>query len=154
MQNQNLFELHIDDESASYLRETAKWGRFLSIFGFICLGFYVLLTLFLALVTSSSTREMEAVYGANPMMSFYSSGIGMVVMLAYMGLLFIPLMYMYRFSTRMKTALAGNDQITLTNALGNLKSMFKFWGIFTIVVLSLVVLGFILMMFVLGANIG
>ncbi|WP_298714777.1 hypothetical protein, partial [Chitinophaga sp.] len=135
MQNQNLFELHIDDESASYLRESAKWGRFLSIFGFICLGFYVLVTLFLALVTSSASREMEAAYyGSNPMTAFYTSGIGMVFMLAYMALLFIPLMYMYRFATRMKTALAGNDQITLTSALGSLKSMFKFWGIFTIVV--------------------
>lgn len=154
MQNQNLFELHIDEESASYLKETAKWGRFLSIFGFICLGFYALLILFYGLLASSATQQMEAVYGTNPMMSFYSSGIGMVLMLAYIGLLFIPLLYMYRFSTRIKTALEGNSQVTLTDALGNLKSMFKFWGIFTIVVLSLVVLGFILMMFVLGANIG
>lgn len=155
MQNQNLFELHIDDESASYLRETAKWGRFLSILGFIVLGFYALLFLFLGLSANNATQEMEALYyDANPMVSFYTSGTGMAFMLVYIGLMFIPLLYMYRFSIRMKKALEGNDQVTLTNALGNLKSMFKFWGIFTIVVLGLVVLGFILMMFVLGANIG
>ena len=39
-------ELHIDATAQSYLSETAKWGNFLSIVGFILSGLIAIIALF------------------------------------------------------------------------------------------------------------
>lgn len=156
MENQNLFDLRIDDESVRYLKETAKWGRFLSILAFIFIGFYILFFLFAALLGSFSGEAMETMQGnaANPMGAMFASGAGLAFMIAYFALLLIPVVYMYRFSTRMRNALDRGDQVLVADAFGNLKSMFKFYGILTIILLGLVVLGFIGAIIVLGTNLG
>ncbi len=99
MENQNLFDLRIDDESASFLKEISKWGRFLSILSFIVIGFYILVMLFVTMVGSIASTSMEAAYGgaANPMSAMFASGVSMVFMIIYMALLLIPVVYLYRF---------------------------------------------------------
>ncbi|WP_423735465.1 DUF5362 family protein [Chitinophaga caseinilytica] len=144
MENQNLFDLHIDETSARFLKETAKWGRFLSILAFIVLGFYALCVLIMILVGQrASGPVMESAYGANPMSMMMATGTGLFFILLVVALMVIPVIYMYRFSTRLKVALENNDQHTLTESFSNLKSLFKFYGIYTIVVLVIMVLAFI-----------
>ena len=46
-QNQNLFELQLDQPSAAYLGEAAKWAKFLAIIGFIFCGLMILAALFM-----------------------------------------------------------------------------------------------------------
>ncbi|WP_109699342.1 DUF5362 family protein [Chitinophaga deserti] len=151
MENQNLFDLHIDEESARYLKETAKWGSFLAIVAFIMIGFYVLALLFGLIVGSAASGGFEAEYStANPFAAVMGTGVGVAFFIAYLALFTIPVVYLYRFSTRIKTALDGNDQTTLTNSFGNLKSMFKFYGIFMIVMLGIMALAFVFMLVTLG----
>ncbi len=151
MENQNLFDLHIDEESARYLKETAKWGRFLAIVAFIMIGFYVLALLFGLMAGGAMTGGFEAEYSTtNPFAAAMGTGVGVAFFIAYLALLTVPVVYLYRFSTRIKTALEGNDQTTLTNSFGNLKSMFKFYGILMIVMLGLIALAFIVMVITLG----
>lgn len=154
MENQNLFDLHIDDESARYLKEAAKWGRFLSILAFIIIGFYALFIIFFGLIGSASNAAMmDAAYGSSGM-AFMASAGGMIFILAILALAIIPVLFQYRFSTRIKVALDNNDQPTMVNAFGNLKSLYKFQGIMAIIWLGLIVLGFIIMLLFVGANIG
>ncbi len=56
------------------------------------------------------------------------------------GLYFIPMYYLYKYSSNMKTALQFNDSNLVAEAFVNLKSHHKFLGISVIVILSLYLL--------------
>ena len=68
-------------------------------------------------------------------------GIG-VLYLVFSGLYFIPVNYLYKFSTQTKQALFDKDFRVLEFAFKNLKSLMKFTGIFTIVIIALYALIF------------
>lgn len=133
----SLFELAIDHESLSYLTETARWGKFLAIVGFVTCGLIAILSFFIGTIMSSSAF---AVYNANGL----GAAMGALLTIVYLAialLYFFPCLYLYRFSVRLKAALSGNDQVQLNQALKNQKSLFKFVGILTIIVLSFYALG-------------
>jgi len=135
----SLFELAIDHESSSYLTETARWGKFLAIVGFVSCGLIAILSFFIGTIMSSSAF---AVYNANGL----GAALGVVLTIVYLAialLYFFPCLYLYRFSVRLKAALSGNDQVQLNQALKNQKSLFKFFGIMTIIVLGFYALALI-----------
>ena len=139
-QNSEIFGLQVDPVIKSYLAETAKWGRFLSILGFILCGLIVLIGIFAGSIFSmfgSATIGGESPIGASGFASV------MVVLYILIALLyFFPCLYLFRFSNKMKTALYGNSQEDLTESFQNLKSLFKFVGILTIIILAIYALIF------------
>lgn len=121
----SLFELQVDHESTIYLRETAKWARFLAVLGFVWCGIF-----FLAALAILASR------------SAYSPGYMAWISVLYMALAavyFFPCMYTLNFARKMKTALQNNDQGYLNASLKNLKSSFRYVGIMAIVGLALLV---------------
>jgi hypothetical protein len=72
--------------------------------------------------------------GNIPGQKFPMTILGMIYLLLT-GLNFIPVTYLYRYSTEAGKAVENNDEAAYTLAFGNLKSLFKFIGIFTIIVL-------------------
>ncbi|MGZ3959302.1 MAG: DUF5362 family protein, partial [Flavisolibacter sp.] len=60
---------------------------------------------------------------------------------------FFPCLFLFRFSAGMKKALNSNSQDELDLAFQNLKSMFKYVGVITIIFLALYALGVIIAMF-------
>jgi hypothetical protein len=137
-QSSNLFELQLDQPSINYLNEAARWSRFLSIIGFIYCGLMVLVGLFFGSVMG---RIIPA--GVDSGMSVIGSGfIGVFIVIMSL-IMFFPALYLWNFSSKIRRALNNNDQPLLTEALKNLKSFFKFYGILLIVVLSLYALAVI-----------
>jgi hypothetical protein len=125
----NLFELLIDHQANGYLEETAKWTRFLSILGFIFCGLIVIVAIFFGSILSS-------VFLGRGEAGSIGTGAGIAVAVIYVMvalLYFFPCFYLFNFSGKIQAALRGNDQTQLNLAFKNLKSCFKFWGIFTIV---------------------
>ncbi len=112
----------------SYILESAKWGKFLAIVGYVFMGLMVLF----AFVIMFGMSELSKATGTK----FPSMLLGLFYLL-FTGINFIPITYLYRFSTEAKQAVENNDEEQYTSAFGNLKSLLKFTGIFTIVVLSL-----------------
>jgi hypothetical protein len=149
-QQSNLFELQIDQPSQNYLTESARWARFLSIMGFIGCGLMVLGGLLFGSLFSYMMKNAEpettAVAGGM-ISSLYAAS-------AIMGavLIFFPSLYLFRFSSKMRIATNNNDQSALTDSVKNLKSFFKFYGIVTIVVLSIYALAIVAA--VIGAMVG
>jgi hypothetical protein len=140
----NLFELQIDHQSNAYLRETAKWAKFMAIMGFIACAFLVLIAVFAGSVIASGFGSFS---GGG------MAGMGIVVSIIYIALallLFFPNLYLFRFAGQMQTALRNNDQALLTTSFGNLKSYYKFIGILVIIMLAFWALG--LVFGVLGAT--
>jgi hypothetical protein len=138
--NENLFELQVDQQSISYLSETARWARFLSIVGFVLCGLMIVLALFAGSLISTFTRVSSGSDALGSAMGF-SSALFSLIYIVIALLYFFPCLYLFNFSGKMQTALRNNDQTSLNAAFGNLKSCFKFVGILTIVFLSFYLLG-------------
>ncbi|WP_421920241.1 DUF5362 family protein [Marinifilum sp.] len=129
-------------ESVIYLNETRKWTIFLSILGFIFLGLLVVASLFM------STIYNLIVPGEMP---FPGMGAGVGIFYLLMGLLyFFPIYYLYKFSTYSKKAIYNEDKDQLSLAFRYLKSHYKFIGVFTIVMLSIYILIFLVALVVGG----
>lgn len=109
--------------------ETARWGKFLGIVGFVMSGLVILggLTMF-----GGAFNEVYPGLGG---------GIGFIYILASLLYIF-PSLYTYRFSTKIKMGLQQNDQELCSEAYNNLRRLFLFMGVLTIIVLSLYVLMF------------
>jgi uncharacterized membrane protein len=148
----DIFNLKLDDYSQGFLAETAKWAKFLSVVGLIGLGIgtiaVIASTLFLRSAFSQAgvDQDFQEFSGA--------VGTGMTVFTLFIwilvaGLYVYPLITLYRFATRMKSALRNNDQELLISSFSNLKSCFKFLGILTLIILA--IYGFIFLLGVLGA---
>jgi hypothetical protein len=149
-QPSNLFELQIDQASQNYLNESARWARFLSIMGFIACGLMVLGGLLFGSLFSSMMKSAEqetAAVAGGLFSSLYAAS-------AILGavLIFFPSLYLFRFSSKMRLATNNNDQSALTDSIKNLKSFFKFYGVVTIVILSIYALAIVAG--VIGAMVG
>ena len=135
--DEHLFDLQIDQQSISYLGETARWAKFLSIVGFIICGLMIVLALFAgSLMTALSRLRADDAMQSMAGMGGAFSVIYIVVAL----LCFFPCLYLFNFAGKMQTALHNNDQTSLNASFGQLKSCFKFVGILTIIVLSFYIL--------------
>lgn len=138
-QNENLFGLSLDAQSKSYLGETAKWAKFLAIIGFIGCVFLLLGGIVMATNGSEMERAMRQYGGRNSEIE----NIRTITAIAYIiiaVIYFFPCLYLMRFSSQMTTAISSENQENLTMAFQNLKSTFKFIGIFTIVMIAIYIL--------------
>jgi len=122
-------------QSVIYLNETRKWTIFLSILGFIFLGLLVVVSLLMSTVFNTLSADA---------MPFPGMGIAIGIVYLLLGaLFFFPIYYLYKFSSLSRKAIYNEDSVTLTQAFKNLKSHYKFTGIFTIILLSLYMIFFI-----------
>lgn len=119
-------KLKINNSIRENLISAAKWARFLSVIGFVFTGFMGIASLVL-LVTAMA------------------SGIGTLMLMAvvYIGLtavMIFPALYLIRFAGSTEKGLNANKQGEFDYGIQNLKSLFKFTGIYTIVVIALYII--------------
>jgi hypothetical protein len=131
-------ELQLTPVAQQYLLVAAKWGKFLAIIGFIFCGLITLMAFFMGPILATYMRSGTFNYTyLNPMMIT-----GIYIFLAI--IFFFPCLYLFRFSGKIQDALDNNNQENLDAAFFNLQSIFKFYGIVTIVILSFYLLIFII----------
>ncbi len=128
----------VSDRTFAFLESAGKWARFLAILGFIGIGIMVLFSL-ITIVTGSAMESSFSRYGR-------FRGGGAPVWLMGFGYLigaviaFFPLKFLNTFASRAIEIGMRRDSILLEEAIENLKSFFKFYGILTIVYMGLVAL--------------
>lgn len=120
--------LVIDWRSKEFLKETAKWTKFLAILGFVGIGFMVLGSLVMLFAPSSLMSNGDFPFGGKIFM--------MLLYLAFAVLYYFPISYLYQFSENTKKAIENNDNNAIRDAFEFLKSHYKFMGILTIILLS------------------
>ena len=150
-QDSSLFGLGIDANSRTHLSEAARWAKFLSIVGFVLCGLIAIVGIFAGSILSSMSSTFDGGYGNSPMGMRGMGAMAGVLYVAIALLYFFPCLFLYRFATKMKAALASNDQQTLNTSFQNLKVMFRFVGILTIIVLAIYAIVF-LMAIIAGAS--
>jgi len=139
----NLFELQVDQTAMSYLKDAARWARFLAIAGFIFCGLFVVVAIIFATVMANlfNTMGSAGLYGG------MGAGPIAVVYIGIALLNFFPCLYLYNFATRMRVALRNNDQDQLNIAFKNMRALYRFVGVLMIICLGFWVL-FILILII------
>jgi len=125
-------ELQLNESAKGFLKEAAKWAYFLSILGYIGIGFLVLFAVFAGSIFAkigSMTQGMGGFGG----MGWFVSAIYIIMAVIY----FFPIYYINQFASKAKLALRTNDSETLAISLQYLKSHYKFFGIVSLIMLCL-----------------
>lgn len=134
MEQQNFSKLNIDSNASYQLKEIAKWSKFLSIVGFIMCGFVALAGVFTGSMFASISTFTFNLGGS----SFPATSATMIVFyVVYALILFIPSLYLYQASDKLRNAVAANDSTQLTQGFVKLKACFRYWSILTIVAVCL-----------------
>lgn len=139
-QDSSLFELTLDHESIDYLTETARWGKFLAVVGFVGCGLIVIMAFAVSALFSSTLFSNLPGYPNQFGAAFGVLGGAMIVGIysLFAVIYFFPCLFLYKFSVRMKAALNTNDQVKLNQSLKAQKLLFRYVGIVTIIMVALV----------------
>jgi hypothetical protein len=125
-----LEQLTITNSSKNFLRETAKWAKFLAIIGFVLIGLMLVFAIFATTIFDMVSKMQP---GIPEGMGMAMSGTYLVLAIIY----FFPVYYLLQFSIKMKKALATKNDDNLAKSFEMLKSHYKFIGVFTIITMSL-----------------
>lgn len=145
------FELQLNDSAKGFLREIAKWAYFLSIIGFIGIGFIVLAAFFAGAFFAFIGNLTQETHNLGWIGGSFVSVIYLIIATIY----FFPFYYLNAFSTKLKIALKNNDSEILSNSFENLKSHYKYIGIASIIILSfyaLILLGMLIVVMTVGLS--
>ncbi|MFD0940791.1 hypothetical protein [Pedobacter boryungensis] len=128
--------LIVSEEMRSYIYEIAKWAGFLAIVGFVFTGIMIIgaFTIGAAMNTSPEIMLMAGQMGKFGSIAFTA------ICLLYAFAVFYPSLLLFKYSTKAKHGVLYGDQINLDDAMSKLKSLFKYWGILTIIFISLYML--------------
>ena len=124
-----------------YLKGASPWLRFLGILGFVFAG----LTVILGLSFFANAHEMETALNGIPgfemAASFAGAIFGGAMAVSWLGsgaLLFFPALFMFKCGTKIRSYLRTGTEQDLEQALKNNKSLWKFIGIYCIVLLAII----------------
>jgi hypothetical protein len=126
-ETEDVSPIELNEEIQYYLYETAKWCKFLSIVGFVFIGLLIIG----AFAAGTFISKFAAASPGAPVSAAFITVIYVLMALIY----FFPTFYLYRFAVNTKAGINTGSQAEMTTAFSNLKSVFKFWGIFTLVII-------------------
>jgi len=120
--------LQFDKNLKNYLLEIAKWSRFLGIIGYIGVGLLILISFFIgSFLNLLPLSELHTV----PVSTLS------IVYFILAGIYFFPINYLFQFSKNLRISLETENQDSLETAFKNLKSHYKFIGMFVAVIISM-----------------
>ena len=126
---QQQHELFVTDEAREGLKTAASWSMGLAILGFVGVGFMVLAGVAMLVMSSFLGK-------ASTDMPFPFWIISLFYLLIA-ALYFFPLLFLFRFGSKMKNALLHNDNHSLTESCANLGKHYKYLGIMVIILIGL-----------------
>ena len=127
--------LIVSEDMRSYIYDIAKWANFLAIVGFVISGLLVLtsFTIGSAMRTSQELATAMATSALSPIAIT-------LFCLVYAFAVFYPSLLMFKYATKAKLGVLYGEQASLDEAFGKIKSLFKYWGIITVIGIVLYVL--------------
>jgi hypothetical protein len=132
-------KIEIGQQSLGYLETTRKWTMFFAILGFVVIGLLLIAGLVAGSFLTSFTSKMSGMEGSSAIGGI-ASIFAFIFILIFAVIYFFPMFYLFRFSRFTKNAVANLDGQQLELGLKNLKSYWKYVGIFTIIFLAVYLL--------------
>lgn len=139
-------KLIVTEEMRSYIYDITKWAKFLSIVGY---AVAILLVLGSFQIGSLLNSNPGALASLGPLAKGGSTVISIMYLLIAL-FYFYPSMLLSRISARGKQAVLFGDQDNLNSTVLQMKSLFKFWGIITLVI----IVAYVLLVVLVGSGIG
>ena len=134
----------IDNQMQESLSNAAQWGNILAIIGLVLLGLGAVVGL-VAIVSVASLGVMgESIPGMEGMSIMIWVAIALYIVFLVVSI--FPLLYMKRFSAKMKAAIEGGGSQSLADSFENLGKLFKFLGILTLVGIGVYFAFYVLML--------
>jgi len=133
-------KLELNDFSIQHLKETAKWGKFLAIIHFVGIGLIVIIALSLGVFLPEINDAMSQ--GVSMPVAFT----GTVLMITYLimaVIMFFPGYYLFKYSVKLKKAIREKNSELLMEAFTNQKSLYKYIGVLSIIMIGLYAIGII-----------
>jgi len=128
-ENQSFLELQVDQTAAKNLSDVARWARFLSITGFVCMSLMVIF--FVSMQSRLAAAMSQIVPGFSDL-----NGIGVlltiIIIAAVVGCLL--LYFLFRGSSLIKRGIETKNQEVFNSGLASLKAYFTMYGILAIIV--------------------
>jgi len=143
-------DIIVSNESDLLLSNIARWTKFLSVLGFVALGIMAVFVISAGILITGMNEYAFHTH-MYPYMPGTFSWMYALLYLIVLGIYFIPIFYLYKFSTRIRTALSNRSSHTLTEALSFLNRHYQFIGILTIIGLIFFVISSIMMIMAMGA---
>lgn len=127
-------EMKLNEEDKFNLVSAAKWAEFICIVMFVCIGlvlaacvFFMLAMGFAGLSSNDLGNSVHVGY-LSPAVMWAMMVACIVIYLIYL----IPILYLYRFARKTKSAIATGSESEMTESFRNLRSSLKFYGIVVI----------------------
>lgn len=132
-------KMNVSETGLEYLKQTADWTKFMAVLGFISLGMMIFSGGILATLSGvlPSGNELSYAYndlGENGMM------ITGILYVALGALMIIPYAYLNKFSNTCRNAIRNQEEQLLEDSFYFMKAYWKFLGIFTIAMISLMLI--------------
>lgn len=142
-------ELQLSESAKGFLKEIAKWAYFLSILGYVGVGFIVLVAFFAGAFFAFIGNLTQETHNLGWVGGSFVSFIYFIIAAIY----FFPIYFLNKFSSKLKMALKNNDSEILSNSFEYLKSHYKYVGIAALIILSFYTL-FLLGMLIVVLTVG
>jgi len=126
-ENQSILELLVDQTASKNLSDASRWGRFLSITGFVCMG--VMVIFFIAMQSQITSALSQVIPGLTDLDSF---GALVAVIIIVAGVLGLLMFFLFRGSTLIKKGIETKSQDMFNRGLASLKAYFITYGIISI----------------------
>lgn len=121
----------LTSESVAYLLKAAKWGKFLAILGFIVCGLLILGGIVMSFVLDKLSDEMI------PLDMPFSPKILSFIYILIAVIYLIPVIFLNTFSNNTIKAVNLSSTENMTKSIKNLKNLFVFVGISTVILIGL-----------------
>jgi hypothetical protein len=141
-ENESPRVLQVNDVVKDYLLETAKWAKLLAIVGFVSLGLMVIMGLSMGTIIGT----LAAMSPEAAEISGLGGGFFAILYIGMALIYFVPIKYLYDFSSKVKKAIQITDQNLFNEAMMKLKSHYKFIGILMLIMIILYVGMFVMML--------
>lgn len=132
-QNQDLFDLRLDETAKAHLLETTRWTRFLAI----CSIFFMIMFSLYALYSTYLTYSLAQVDVGNALL--VAGGFMLLASTLY----FYPIYALIKLSSCFKKGIQTGNQDLVNEGFRYQKAMFRYTGILTIISIVLMLLSII-----------
>jgi hypothetical protein len=135
--------LCLNSSAIGYLQKVVKWAKFFAIMGYVAIGFFILLAIFMGIVLP--TLNSGLANSTNPMGEVYTTA--MSIFYIFLAILYIyPVITLHGFANKTDLALKNYEENALEEGLKKLKQHFTFVGRLTMVMIIIYIIGIFAMM--------
>lgn len=152
-------QMLISEAAIDHLEGTARWGKFLSIMGFILIGFMAVSAMVSRLIFSSlfdqAGQDVFNDFGSADMADAFETAPSFFtfVTLIFILLYFIPTWRLFKFSTDTLSACRSQNPALLESAFKQQKFLYQFIGIIALLLVGTYVLLALIILIGLGVGV-